>query len=183
MKLAIFDLDGTLFDTKDVNYHAYKEALNNFGFDLDYDYFCKYCNGRYYKDFLNETVNDELVLEEIHEIKKNQYSKFISCAVPNNHLLSIAKLMKLDYSLAIVTTASRKNALEMLDYFNVRDLFELILTREDVTKSKPNPEGFLMAMNSFGVEKEDTIVFEDSEPGFMAAEKAGIQYVVIKGYN
>ena len=34
MKLAIFDMDGTLYNTNDVNYFAYKEALNTFGVDL-----------------------------------------------------------------------------------------------------------------------------------------------------
>ena len=52
MKLAIFDMDGTLYNTNDVNYFAYKEGLNTFGVDLDYDYYCNYCNGRHYKVFI-----------------------------------------------------------------------------------------------------------------------------------
>ncbi len=38
-KLAIFDLDGTLFDTKDVNYYAYKDAMSSLNYNLDYGYF------------------------------------------------------------------------------------------------------------------------------------------------
>lgn len=52
MKLVIVDLDGTLFDTKDVNYHAYKDAISPYGFDIDYKYYCEFCNGRHYLDFL-----------------------------------------------------------------------------------------------------------------------------------
>ena len=37
--LALFDLDGTLFDTTDVNYYAYKDALSSFGVELTRDYF------------------------------------------------------------------------------------------------------------------------------------------------
>lgn len=51
MKLIIVDLDGTLFDTKDVNYHAYKEAIAPYGYDMDYKYYCEFCNGRHYLDF------------------------------------------------------------------------------------------------------------------------------------
>ena len=52
MKLVIVDLDGTLFDTKDVNYHAYKDAITPYGYDIDYKYYCDFCNGRHYKEFL-----------------------------------------------------------------------------------------------------------------------------------
>mgnify|MGYP004539847273 CR=1 FL=1 len=51
MKLIIVDLDGTLFDTKDVNYYAYKEAIVPYGYDIDYKYYRKFCNGRHYLDF------------------------------------------------------------------------------------------------------------------------------------
>ena len=51
MKLIIVDLDGTLIDTKDLNYHAYREALELYGYTIDYQYYCEYCNGRHYLDF------------------------------------------------------------------------------------------------------------------------------------
>ena len=51
-RLAIFDLDGTLYDTRAVNYLSYKMAVQDFEMELDKDYFFKYCNGQYYKDFL-----------------------------------------------------------------------------------------------------------------------------------
>ena len=73
-KLAIFDLDGTLFDTKDVNYSAYQEAIKCCGFsaEIDYGFYCSYCNGNHYKDFLpviipGITVNEMM---KIHECKK-----------------------------------------------------------------------------------------------------------------
>ena len=69
--LAIFDLDGTLFDTNDVNYFAYKEALLRHGFALDYDYYCTECNGKSYKFFLPViSTTDETILEKIHTLKK-----------------------------------------------------------------------------------------------------------------
>lgn len=46
-KLAVFDLDGTLFDTKDVNFSAYSKVLEELGYKerIDYKYYCDYCNG------------------------------------------------------------------------------------------------------------------------------------------
>ena len=45
--LALFDLDGTLFETGEVNYHAYQDALAPYGITLDKEYFLKRCNGRH----------------------------------------------------------------------------------------------------------------------------------------
>ena len=71
MKLVIVDLDGTLFDTKDVNYYAYKEAIAPYGYEIDYKYYCEICNGRHYMDFLPQiTTNDRSVLEIMHKEKK-----------------------------------------------------------------------------------------------------------------
>ena len=80
MKLALFDLDGTLFNTNDVNYYAYKRALNDYGYDIDYEYFCDFCNGRNYKVFIPDLVeNKEDVIEGVHDAKKKYYSLFGKC--------------------------------------------------------------------------------------------------------
>ena len=46
-KLALFDLDGTLFDTNEVNYRAYQKALAHFGFKFEHDYWYRNCIGIY----------------------------------------------------------------------------------------------------------------------------------------
>ena len=46
IKCAVFDLDGTLVDTRKVNYQAYNKALEIFGHSIDYDYFANNCNGK-----------------------------------------------------------------------------------------------------------------------------------------
>ncbi len=172
-KLALFDLDGTLFNTDDVNYMAYKTALADFSVDLDRDYFVNECNGHRYKEFLPIIMGDTTHMEEVHEKKKEYYGNFLSNARLNKHLFSLIDDMKQDYHIAIVTTASKKNVGEILDHFGVRDVFEFIITQEDMVRSKPDPEGFLKAMKHFGVTPEDTVIFEDSEVGIRAAIASG----------
>ena len=107
MKLAIFDLDGTLFDTKDVNYYAYRCALEQFGYTVDYGYYCKECNGKYYMDFLPQiTTNNIDILKQMHDIKKASYSKYLKYAKANTHLFEIIRSIKTSYKIALVTTAS-----------------------------------------------------------------------------
>lgn len=88
MKLIIVDLDGTLFDTKDVNYHAYKEAIAPYGYDMDYKYYCEFCNGRHYLDFLPQvTTTDSEILSAMHKAKKIAYKNHLDSMIVTNEIL------------------------------------------------------------------------------------------------
>ena len=171
--LALFDLDGTLFDTNDVNFCAYRDALLRHGVTLDREFFVKECNGRHYTEFLPKLLKDQAVIEAVHQEKKTDYVKNLDKAKCNLHLFNMIQMMKEHYHLAVVTTASRKNSLDILSYFGYQDLFEFMVTQEDITKVKPDPEGFLIAMKHFDVGAERTVIFEDSEVGAMAARATG----------
>lgn len=174
--LAIFDLDGTLFNTNRVNYMAYDEALKEYGYAVEFDYFCRECNGRHYSTFLPKIIGNFLdVIEQVHLRKKELYSNFLKEAKPNTHLIHILHLIREEYYLAVATTASRCNTEEILRYFDIDKEFQLILTQEDVIHPKPDPEIFLKAMKYFGIGAEHTIIFEDSEVGIKAAGLTGCQ--------
>ncbi|MDC3391888.1 HAD hydrolase-like protein, partial [Candidatus Thioglobus sp.] len=66
--LAIFDMDGTLFDTRKTNFLAYNEAINEVvGRSIDYDIFNEASNGHNYKKFLPELMQ-EISKDEIEKI-------------------------------------------------------------------------------------------------------------------
>jgi len=183
-KLALFDLDGTLFDTRNVNYHSYRQALEELGYTLDYEHFCNKCNGRLYKEFLPElTDGKEETLKIIHDRKKELYSTYLSKAIANNHLFDIARLISSEYYLAVVTTASKKNTYEILEHFNYLDMFDLVLTHEDITNVKPSPDGFIKAMEHFNISPENTIIFEDSNVGIEAARRSKANVFVINTFG
>ena len=186
-KLAIFDMDGTLFDTKKVNYKAYSRALKECGFsvDIDYKYYCDFCNGNNYNVFLPVLVPKITAeaMQRVHERKKALYPRYLSYAKKNEHLFSLIELMKNEYQVVMVTTASRKNVDDILNTFGVADVFDFVLTQEDVNKFKPDPEGFTLAMERARVTKEDVLIFEDSDTGIEAARRSGADYVRVYGYN
>ncbi len=141
--LALFDLDGTLFDTGDVNYYAYKDSLEPYHVYLDREYFVRECNGKHYTEFLPILMGNREHLEEVHKAKKINYSKNLY--------------------------RSRENA----------HLFEYIVTQEDITKVKPDPQGYLMAMEHFGVTADRTVIFENSPSGIKAARATGASVMII----
>ena len=181
MKLAIFDMDGTLFDTRQANYLAYKQALNEFGFDVSREYYFDFCNGKYYMDFLPQLVGDNKeLLQKIHALKKECYHKYLREVIPNNHLLCILESIRGQYKTALVTSASKKNVETLLSYFKVLDLFDVIVTQENVKKKKPDPEGFFYAMKASEAKADETMIFEDSSEGIEAARKTGAQVFVVE---
>lgn len=186
-KLAIFDLDGTLFDTKDVNYNAYQNAIRMAEIDvkIDYDDFCKLYNGKNYREFLPKIISNisEEQLKKIHNFKKNIYQEYLDKAKKNDLLFLMIEEIKEKFYISIVTNASKKNVEDILEKFAVKNLFDLLITQEDVENPKPSAEGFLKAMNYFNISKENTIIFEDSEIGIQAADKAEANYVRVYGYN
>jgi beta-phosphoglucomutase len=177
--LALFDLDGTLFDTGDVNYYAYKDALASFNVELDKEYFITNCNGRHYTEFLPVIMRNVDHMEEVHKLKKDAYVKNLDKARINEHLFELIRAMQKTYHTAVVTTASRKNAVDILRYFGHENLFEYMVTQEDITKVKPDPQGFLLAMAHFEIDADHTVIFEDSDIGIMAAKATGSSVMTI----
>lgn len=181
-KLALFDLDGTLFDTSEVNFYSYRDALRVFDIELDKDYFVKYCNGYHYSEFLPKIVGNKDCMDKVHVLKKKFYEENLSHARVNLQLFRIMETMKQNFHLAVVTTASRKNTMDILMYFGYDNLFELLITQEDITKTKPDPQGYLLAMEHFSAQPEDTIIFEDSDVGIQAARATMATVMVVNQF-
>lgn len=181
-KLVLLDLDGTLYDTRRVNYLSYNKALQKFGFNMNYDYFAKECNGRHYKVFLPTIMNGEERMEEVHNLKKRYYSEFLAETIENSELYELLDTLKEKYHVALATTASRQNTEEILRYHHREGFFEYMITQEDVSKKKPDPECYLKAMEHFKIDGKDTIIFEDSKVGIQAGEAAGATVFVVRGF-
>ena len=181
--LALFDLDGTLFDTLKVNFKAYQKALEDHGYTITYDDFTSQCNSKHYLDFLPQfSTHDMATLKSIHKLKKSLYGSFLSEARINDHLFKVLQALKKDHYIGLVTNASSENTQEILAYFQKKEVFDLILTQKDVSKPKPSPEGFLKAMDYFKIGPDKTIIFEDAHVGIEAARQTGATVLIVNQF-
>lgn len=184
-KLAIFDLDGTLFDTALVNFLAYERVLAPRGYHPELEFFRRACFGHdfgFFGPLLAPGASPE-ELAAIHREKKGCYGDFLDRAVKNEHLFALLRLMRPEYHTALVTAGSRANSVQILERFGEADSFDLVLTAESVPRAKPDPVGFRMAMAHFGATPEQTIIFEDSPTGVAAAQAAGACVFVVKCFS
>ncbi|MBR2213597.1 MAG: HAD family phosphatase [Eubacterium sp.] len=192
-KLAMFDMDGTLYDTVDSNYYAYKEAVEQFGFTLEHDFFEFVCYGHNYKNFVPMIVKESLkgsdqdvdvvltdeIVEKIHDAKLECYTKYFDKIRLNDGLINLIKRIKYNTYVALVTTGSSKNVHEILEFFHHEDLFDEVFTQDDVENQKPDPECFVNAMKKFKMDPKDSFIYEDSDVGLRAAYKSGANVIKV----
>lgn len=182
-KLIATDMDGTLINTSKVHYYSYKEALNEYGYDLTYEHYMNVWFGGFYQEFMKDTVKSDEEIKLIYELKTSFISKNIDKAVLNKKLVDFIKCSKPEYYAVLVTTSSKKSVNLFFDYFDLHQYFDYVITSESVKNQKPFPDGYLLAMEKCGVTPENTIIFEDSSIGKKAALATGADVYMVYGYR
>lgn len=174
-----FDFDGTLFDTAELNYRAYKLAYFDLGVEIDENMFRK-TNGLSVYEF-NQAMGVECDVERLRELKAQYYRDYVLYAKPNIYLIKLIRESKLKKIL--VTTARMCNIQPLLDKYNIFNEFDYIVTQEAVTKHKPDPEAYILAVDAIKADPERCLAFEDSRAGFVAARSAGLDCILVKDFH
>ena len=81
----------------------------------------------------------------------------------------------------VVTTGVREVLEEILGAAGLAPYVELTITAEDVSRTKPDPEAYLLASQRLGLPPEDVLVFEDTPVGVAAARAAGMRCIAVTG--
>ncbi|MCE9576033.1 MAG: HAD family phosphatase [Deltaproteobacteria bacterium] len=84
---------------------------------------------------------------------------------------------------ALVTGSSREEAAQALRALGVTEAFAPMICAEDVTRSKPAPDGYLAAIAALGVPADHCLVIEDSTAGIAAGRAAGCAVVAVRAGN
>jgi HAD superfamily hydrolase (TIGR01509 family) len=187
IKLIIFDMDGVLVDA--CEWH--KEALNESLMELcnisisDEEHYTKY-NGLPTKVKLKKLCDLGFLLEKdiekIEDLKQNKTINIINeKAFIRYEKIELLEYIKTKQIFVACYTNSIKNTTElMLRKTGILHLFDLIITNQDVEKSKPDPEGYNKIINFFNVSANETIIIEDSPKGIEAANKTGAIVLKVK---
>ncbi|WP_377047536.1 HAD family hydrolase [Roseibacillus persicicus] len=179
----VFDLDGTLVDSMPAHFEAWCEALSQVGADGVFGEDVFYAmGGRPTKDIvvqLNEEYGLKLDPDTVAFAKKKAFLERLDQVTLNEEVVEYAKTWRGKVPMAIATGGSRLVAEKTLQVLGLSDLFDEVVTADDVTNGKPDPEVFLQAAERIGIEPTKCVAFEDAAPGIMAAQLAGMQVVAV----
>lgn len=183
IKAIITDFDGTLVDTFIANFNAYLETFKHFGYKLTKEQYRK-CYGLRFDGFCDEMNIKEEDRKPMKEYKKEVYPKYFKYIELNNALLYFIRYMKaIGIKTCIASTASKENLYNVIEFFKIKNNFDLILTGEDVKFGKPDPYVYNEALIRLNIDSDEALVFEDSNVGCESANKAGINYIKITNGN
>lgn len=181
IKALFTDFDGTLVDTFDANYAAYSEAFSRLGLSLSEQAY-RECFGLRFPEFMDAIgITDSKTMLQIRQLKSKFYPRCFEKLRPNLPLIDFLRYSRSQgIKTAVASTARRKNLEAALIYIGAADMFDAILSGEDVNEGKPNPEIYIKLLEHFGISSYDALVFEDSEVGLQAAVNAGIQTIKVR---
>ncbi len=118
---------------------------------------------------------------KIWQDKQNYTLEFLKKIDTNSDIiLTLKSISQEGYKIACCSNSIRKTVFTVLSRLGIIEYFDLILSNEDVSNSKPHPEIYWKAISEFGFLPEETIILEDSPPGLLAASRSRCHILRVK---
>lgn len=183
---VIFDMDGLLFDTELIYYESTQKIADAMNFPYSKEVYLQFLGvsdeevqenyHRIYQDFGKEKVD-----EFIQRSYDDTYQVFESGKVPlKEGVLELLDFLDQQEIPRIVASSNVRPAIELLlDGSGIKERFSGIISANDVSRAKPDPEIFQKALAHLGTKAANTLIFEDSFHGVTAAEAAGIPVIMV----
>jgi len=180
-KAYLFDCDGTIADSMPLHYVAWKKALGEWNCEFPEETFYAWGGMPAAEIVAALSAHQGLSMppEEVAHRKEKLYYELLPelRAVPE--VLEHIDLSHGKVPFAVVSGSTRDSVTKSLEVLGILDKFETLVCAGDYTKSKPDPEPFLVAAERLGVAPRDCLVFEDTEMGVQAATAAGMASVKV----
>jgi len=180
----IFDMDGTLIDNMPFHNRIWIEYLTELGAKPDprtfHDLTAGKTNPEILRLFLGAALPDADVAVCSLE-KELRYRRVYREAMQPLPGLSafLEGARQAGLPMALATSAGRENIDFVLQRIGLVDTFQAVVSAEDVTRGKPDPQAFLLAAQHLGIQPARCLVMEDSAKGIQAAHHAGMAVVAI----
>ncbi|WP_417529259.1 HAD family hydrolase [Marinomonas shanghaiensis] len=179
IKAVIFDMDGVLIDAKDWHYQALNKALAIFGLEISrYDHLSTF-DGLSTNQKLNILSQTYVLPSSLHSFineMKQQYTMDIThqlCKPMFNHQYALSKLRQEGYQLAVASNSIRNTVKVMMEKSSLMEYLDFYLSNQDVSKGKPDPEIYSLAIDKLKLKPSECVIVEDNENGIKAARASG----------
>lgn len=179
---VIFDMDGVLIDSADLHYQSWKQLATELGEHVTQDQFAA-TFGRHNNDIIPVVFNvtSRIEIQKLADRKEEIYRDAIHHDTPFVHgaIELIRALHESGISLAIGSSAPLANIELVLSIMKVDHLFTSIVSADEVTRGKPDPQVFSLACQKLNLKPNQCVVIEDAPAGIEAARAADTKCVAV----
>lgn len=181
MQAALFDLDGTLVDSERVHRAAWQSFFASRGWEVSEQTYAEHFLGRRGADTFR-SLDGPWQAHDPDALLAEVLTHLAAVELEPEPVRGAAELIRSVHAngipVAVVTSAVRPWVDSSLEVLGVAALLGVVVSGEDVSAGKPDPEGYLLACTRLGVEPGRVAAFEDSTSGVRAAVAAGISPVI-----
>src|SRR5215831_15396371 len=177
----LFDCDGTIADSMPLHYMAWKQALGEWDCEFDEKLFYEW-GGMPIVEIvatLNRQRGLRMPVEQVAHRKENLYFRLLPQLKAVPEVLEHIEARYGQVPFAVVSGSALDSVTASLSRLGLLDRFDTLVCAGDYQRSKPHPEGFLLAASRLGVPPRSCLVFEDTAMGIEAATSAGMASVKV----
>lgn len=177
-------MNGVITDDEHCHEMATKLVFETFAVDITPEIYRTYCLGRTDKaafaDLLADFGLQYVKCSKLIADKTKIYLDLVSneLKIYPGVVACIEKLAQ-NYTLALTTSSTKLEVQATMKITGLSDLFKVVVTSEDVSRGKPDPEPYLVTLKKLGLPASQCLVIEDSENGVKSAKAAGIRCIAI----
>jgi len=185
IEAILFDMDGVLIDAREWHYEALNLALSPFGLEIDRDAHLASYDGLPTRTKLEMLTKSRGLPRNLHGFVNKMKQKYTvdmvrqRCHPMFQHQYALSQLKAAGYKLAVCSNSIRQSLELMMQRAGLDRFIDVMLSNEDVTNPKPDPEMYLLAMSKLGLAKDQCIIVEDNEHGVRAARASGARVLVV----
>lgn len=185
LQAALFDMDGVIVDNRDAHLRAFEHFAARHGIpDLDARTLLP-CFGSTNAVIMARLFGrDDLPADEIERLSREKeeiYRELYDPVMrPAEGLVDLLEALRAaGVRIAVGSSAPRVNVDFVLERCGIAPYFDAVASGSEITRSKPDPEVYLLAADKLGADPHDCVVFEDAFVGMEAARRAGARVVAI----
>jgi len=179
---VLWDLDGTLLDSEEYHWLSWRQTMASLGHPISREEFLA-TFGLRNDEILPRWLGATATLEDIRRVsreKESLYRKLLregGVAPLAGAAEWVRRLQREGWLQAIASSAPRANVDVVLEVLGMASFFQAVVSAEDVTAGKPDPQVFLTAADRLEVAPQACVVVEDSPMGIEAARRAGMHCI------
>lgn len=183
LKAVIFDMDGVILDSERALMDEWEEVARERGLADILEVYVRVCGTtrKTTEEIMKEAYGQDFPFDEldrhVYAMRDKKYANGLPLKSGIRELLTALKEAGIPTALATSTHGKRARA--QLEAVGLLPFFQVVVTGEMVTHSKPDPEIFLKAMELLGVSPESAVVIEDSFNGVRAGRRSGAEVLMV----